>query len=524
MPRGFRHAASQPDIQAGDEPVAEYLRMSDDLQCYSIDNQADVNRQYAASHHMVIVRSYVDEGRSGLSLSGRSDLQALLKDVEHGQVNYSAVLVFDVSRWGRFQDVDESAYYEFHCRRNGVRVVYCAEPFLNDGSPIGVLEKGLKRYMAAEYSRDLSVKIALGKARLVRMGFRQGGVAGIGLRRQLLDRDGHKKCDLSYKEYKYLQSDRVILIPGPKHERDLVLRIYDQFLNGKSTVAGIAKDLNRLPESERGEITWTRDRVENILTNDKYVGDNVSGKTFTRLRSKTIYNPPETWVRCNGAFQAIVPRSMFDQVPQEKERRVRSFTPQQLVDEVHRLIKAHGFVSTSIINADPFAPSLATFRFHFGGLTRAYEAAGLCPLYHMAHGEIGRSLQAMHPEVVNGIVAGFEQQGAAVKLGNTPGHLIVNNELAIRLVFAKCRRATNGRRRWLLHPPKKRHPYDVLIIARMTTDNKAIRDYYVVPRIDAAVLPSSLFECNSIDFDCYRCDSLNNLYALGQRAQVEEYA
>jgi DNA invertase Pin-like site-specific DNA recombinase len=61
------------------------------------------------------------------------------------------VLVYDVSRWGRFQDSDESAYYEYRCRRAKIAVHYCAEPFPNDGSVTAALLKALKRAMAAEY-------------------------------------------------------------------------------------------------------------------------------------------------------------------------------------------------------------------------------------------------------------------------------------------------------------------------------------------------------------------------------------
>jgi hypothetical protein len=49
--------------------------------------------------------------------------------------------------------------------------------------------KTLKRSMAAEYSRELSVKVFSGQCRLIELGFRQGGPAGYGLRRQLIDRD-----------------------------------------------------------------------------------------------------------------------------------------------------------------------------------------------------------------------------------------------------------------------------------------------------------------------------------------------
>jgi len=62
------------------------------------------------------------------------------------------ILVYDVSRWGRFQDADESAYYEYRCRRAGIQVVYCAEQFENDGSPVSTIVKGVKRAMAGEYT------------------------------------------------------------------------------------------------------------------------------------------------------------------------------------------------------------------------------------------------------------------------------------------------------------------------------------------------------------------------------------
>jgi DNA invertase Pin-like site-specific DNA recombinase len=46
-----------------------------------------------------------------LSIGGRASLQKLIADVESGAADYTLILVYDVSRWGRFQDADESAYY-----------------------------------------------------------------------------------------------------------------------------------------------------------------------------------------------------------------------------------------------------------------------------------------------------------------------------------------------------------------------------------------------------------------------------
>jgi DNA invertase Pin-like site-specific DNA recombinase len=103
------------------------------------------------------------------------------------------VLVYDVSRWGRFQDVDESAYYEYICKRANVSIHYCAEQFENDGSLSSSLLKTIKRTMAGEYSRELSVKVFAGQCRLIERGFRQGGPAGYGLRRQNKSTDSRLK-------------------------------------------------------------------------------------------------------------------------------------------------------------------------------------------------------------------------------------------------------------------------------------------------------------------------------------------
>jgi len=116
--------------------AAQYVRMSTEHQQYSTENQAEVIARYAAEHGMEIVATYEDSGKSGLTLTGREELKKLLADAESGSADFSVVLVYDVSRWGRFLDADESAYHEYVCKRAGVSVHYPAEQFKNDGSPI----------------------------------------------------------------------------------------------------------------------------------------------------------------------------------------------------------------------------------------------------------------------------------------------------------------------------------------------------------------------------------------------------
>ena len=147
--------------------AAEYVRMSTEHQQYSTENQGQVIRQYAEQRGMTIVRTYTDAGKSGLRIDGRDALKQLIQDVENGHADFSAILVYDVSRWGRFQDADESAYYEYICRRAKVEVHYCAEQFENDGSPVSTIVKSVKRAMAGEYSRELSAKVCRDRLELV---------------------------------------------------------------------------------------------------------------------------------------------------------------------------------------------------------------------------------------------------------------------------------------------------------------------------------------------------------------------
>jgi DNA invertase Pin-like site-specific DNA recombinase len=214
-----------PTVAAPAPPLAraaQYVRMSTEHQQYSTTNQQDAIREYARRRGFEVVRTYADEGRSGLSVAGRDGLRALITDVQNERADFKAILVYDVSRWGRFQDADESAYYEYLCRRAGIEVHYCAEQFDNDGGPAATIIKSVKRAMAGEYSRELSAKVFRGQCRLIELGYRQGGPPGYGLRRMLVNQTGERKGVLARGERKSLQTDRVILTPGPEEELEVV--------------------------------------------------------------------------------------------------------------------------------------------------------------------------------------------------------------------------------------------------------------------------------------------------------------
>jgi len=139
--------------------AALYVRTATKHPQYSTDTQSDKIRDYASKRDIEIVRTYADEGKSGLSIFGRTGLQKLLSDVDSGQADFNLILVYDISRWGRFLDPDEGAYYEDICRRAGIEVTYCAEQFENNSTSVSTIVKAIKRSMADEYRRELSVMI-----------------------------------------------------------------------------------------------------------------------------------------------------------------------------------------------------------------------------------------------------------------------------------------------------------------------------------------------------------------------------
>jgi len=494
--------------------------MSTEHQQYSTENQMDAMGRYADGRKMQIVRTYSDEARSGLNIEGRNGLRDLIRDVETGRADYTDVLVYDVSRWGRFQDVDESAYYEYICKRANVRVHYCAEQFENDGSLSSTLLKTIKRTMAGEYSRELSVKVFAGQCRLIEHGFRQGGPAGYGLRRQLVDRDRNPKEILARGIHKSLQTDRVILVPGPEAELQVVRQIYDRFTQGSSTEREIAAWLNG-----RGLVTdlgrpWTRGTVHQILTNPKYGGANVYNRRSFKLKRKRVVNPPEMWIRCDDAFTPIVPVEQFKQALAIIESRHTHLTDEQLLERLRSLLARIGEVSGVTIDEAEDMPSSAVYQRRFGGLARAYAMIGYTPLRDLRYIEINRAMREYHKDQCSRIMEELKNQGAELCEGKN-GLVEVNQEFTASVVISRCRETLTGRHRWLIRLENTLDP-DITIAARLTPTNENILDYYIFPKIETLTAQLRLAGENGIGLDSYRFDNLDFFLSMARRTSIEE--
>ena len=503
--------------------AAQYVRMSTEHQQYSTENQTDAIRQYAEHRGIEIVRTYADEGRSGLRLDGRDALKRLIEDVQSGNTDFSTILVYDVSRWGRFQDADESAYYEHICTRAGISVQYCAEQFENDGSPVSTIVKGVKRAMAGEYSRELSAKVFAGQCRLIELGFRQGGAPGYGLRRRLIGQSRESKGDLARGEHKSLQTDRVILVPGPPAEVETVRWMYRAFVEDGMPERQIAAALNRRGTATDLGRAWTTGTVHQVLINEKYVGDNVWNRVSFKLKKRRVRNSPEMWIRAAGVFEPVIDRTLFEAAQAIILERSHRLSDEQMLDRLRQLLAERGYLSGLIIDEAEHLPSSSAYRSRFGSLLRSYQLVGFTPDRDYRYIEVNRALRRMHPDVVAATVAGIQRTGGAVSQDPATDLLTINAEFTASVVIARCRQTSAGSLRWHVRFDTRLCP-DITVAARMNQPNRDLMDYYLLPRIDMTLPHIRLAEHNGVSLDAYRFDTLDPLYEMAARVRLLEVA
>ncbi len=512
------HVEEKPTAMTTRIRAAQYVRMSTEHQQYSTENQADVIRDYAAKHDMDIVRTFEDAGKSGLQMRGRDALRSLIDTVTTGAADFSAILVYDVSRWGRFQDVDESAHYEFTCKSLGITVHYCAEQFVNDGTIGSNVFKTLKRAMAGEYSRELSAKVFKGQCRLIETGFRQGGVAGYGLRRMLVDIAGREKGILAPGEQKSIQTDRVLLVPGPAEEVEVVRRIYRLFIDEHRNEAEIATTLNAGDAT-----TWTRGTVHQVLTNEKYVGHNVYNRVSFKLKLKRERNPPEKWVRRDNAFEAIVDPGDFERAREIILGRHRRFSNDEMLACLRELLQRHGRLSALLIDEAETGPSSAVYRHRFGSLVEAYRAIEYTPERDFRFLEINRHLRKLHPQVISDVVDGLLRAGGEIARNPDTDLLTINDMVTASIVLARSRRTAAGSLRWAIRFDQGLLP-DLTVAVRMDAANEAPLDYFIFPALDMSPGRLPLREENGIFVDAYRFDTLDFFFGIAAQVPIEEAA
>lgn len=500
---------------------AAYIRMSTEKQTESPENQERQIRAYAAQYGIEIVKVYADLGVSGLTAEKREQFQALIDDVEQGRNDYNIVLYLDESRWGRFVDSREAEYHRMRLERRNVICQSCEKPLALTSNIADRIMTLLRDESASDYCRQLSQKVWVGQCNLVTKGFRQGGVAGFGLRRMLLDEAGTPKQELAIGQRKSLLTERVILVPGPEEERAIVLWIYNQFISGITEVE-IAAKLNAKGVLNHFGRPWSRGTIREVLTNEKYIGNNLFNRTSGKMKSKVRRNPKSDWVRREQAFTPIVDAGIFSVVQEIYSARNKKFTNAELLQGLRDLYTKRGRLSALIIDEAENLPPSSLFRTRFGGLLRAYRMIGYTPERDYQYVVINQRLRAFHAETVADVIRRVEELcGRCIFIDPETSLLELNHNLFISIVISRCLITHSGTKRWKIRFDLGLRP-DITIAVRFNEHNDDINDYYIFPALEFLNDPLKLSEENTGILDSFRTDTLDYMLNLSVNIPLEK--
>jgi DNA invertase Pin-like site-specific DNA recombinase len=238
-------------------PAVAYVRMSDDRQEQSPDQQRNEITKLAEKGGYQIVRWYIDEGISGDATEKRT---AFLKMRDHCQQgDFRAVLCWDQDRFGRFDPI-EGGYWIKPFRDADIKLVTVAQGVIDWSDFQGRLVWFVQQEGKHAFLRDLSRNLLRGHLDAARRGEWQGGPAPYGYILEPIPDAAPRRNGTRPKR----------LTPHPD-QAPVVRRIFALYDAGKS-LREITDILNRegVPSSTGGK--WRFETVRRRLIDETYLG------------------------------------------------------------------------------------------------------------------------------------------------------------------------------------------------------------------------------------------------------------
>ena len=282
--------------------VAAYARVSTlrDYQQTSYKAQTEYYTTYIQEQpDWIFAGIYADEGVTGTSIAKRTGFQKMIEDAMNGKIDL--IITKSVSRFAR-NTVDSLTTIR-KLKEHGVECYFEKENIWTFDAK-GELLITIMSSLAQEESRNISENTRWG----MRKAFQDG------------------KVFVPYKHFLgYDRGPDGELEINPK-EAEIVRMIYSLFLEGYSFY-GIAAELTRREIcTPYGYSVWNGRTVKNILQNEKYRGDALLQKRYSRdfLDRKMRKNDGEVQqYYIVGNHEAIIEPAVFEKVQTEIERRVK---------------------------------------------------------------------------------------------------------------------------------------------------------------------------------------------------------
>ena len=239
-----------------------YARYSSDAQSeQSIEGQIRVCQDYAKSHDIVILDTYIDRAMTGTN-DNRPDFRRMIKDSAKRQ--FEIVLVYKLDRFSR--DKYATAVNKHTLKNNGVKLVSAMENIPD--TPEGIILESLLEGMNQYYSAELSQKVRRGNKESRRKGNLTGG-----------------RVPYGYKN----ENKKAVIVP---EQAEVVRYIYEQYAMGVY-VKDIIRELTVRGITYYGK-QFVTNTVYKILKNERYSGVyHYGGEEFTNIYPQIV--PTETF-------------------------------------------------------------------------------------------------------------------------------------------------------------------------------------------------------------------------------------
>lgn len=279
--------------------VAAYARVSADKDAafHSLEQQMDYYGDYVSVHpDWELVQIYSDSAISGTK-EDRPAFQQILTDCRAGKIDL--VVTKSITRFARNTVVLLETIREL---KNRDIDVYFEKEDMHSISPDGELLLTLLAMYAEEEARSASEN----QRWRIKRKFEQGQTT---LGRML----GYR-----------LKDGVLTVVP---EEAELVRQIFRDFLAGTS-MAAIAKELNRAGIPPRFSDTWRRNTIYKILTNEKYTGSMILQKVYTpdfRTKKRVINRGEVLKYNVADSHEAIISEEDFKKVQQIFEENRKTY-------------------------------------------------------------------------------------------------------------------------------------------------------------------------------------------------------
>ena len=353
--------------------IAYYRHSAQDRQENSIPIQQDQVREWAEKNGVEIIHEFSDAGKSGLNSEDRPAFTEMMEQWVTKRTDFAYILCLDVSRWGRFQDLDLSAQFSAQCKKHRKQVIYTSIGKPREDDPLYPVYVQFDRFRAAQYSRELSDKVWRGCVKIVEQGYWAGGPPPYATQRLLLDEKREPLQKLNPGQRKGIQNQRVTLVEGDPAQVATVQRIFHEFVEDGHSEYKIAEGLNKDGVVSPGGRRWGAGSVLSRIRNETYLGTLLYNKTSKKLKTPMVHNPVEKWIRTPEAFEGIISDVLFARAQEILEERRRRYDPDRMLIQLQSLYKQFGMARSSLTRVQEEMLPASSYARQFGSWDQAFQ-------------------------------------------------------------------------------------------------------------------------------------------------------